>query len=90
MADQAASIRYDDFSITFSGGVESEALKGAMTELLRSGRECPLPLDEDFVTELKFAACLPPGLYAEELRKRFDLSENLASLRCRPKTRHSP
>jgi ATP-dependent Lhr-like helicase len=81
LRDQAATVRPDNLSIGFDEGVNLAELRSAVQRCLTAPTgPIKVPLDEDFVTELKFAVCLPPGARGQETAARYDLQDELAVL----------
>jgi ATP-dependent Lhr-like helicase len=81
LRDHAATLRPDNLSIGFDGSVDLVELRRAIQRCLAAPTGAiKVPLDEDFVTELKFAVCLPPGARGQETAARYDLQDELAVL----------
>ncbi|MBK5938342.1 DEAD/DEAH box helicase [Halochromatium roseum] len=85
LAGEASKISADNLAISFSGTVDLESLRDAIAEkVLSDDAEIRLPLDEDFIAELKFSECLPTALREMEIAARYDSSEAIALLRHQP------
>ncbi|MEA3641936.1 MAG: DEAD/DEAH box helicase [Lamprobacter sp.] len=85
LAGEASKVSADNLAISFSGTVDLESLKDAIAEkVLSEHAELKLPLDEDFIAELKFSECLPPAMRELEIAARYDCSESIAVLRHQP------
>lgn len=85
LAGEASKVSADNLAISFRGTVDLESLKDAITEkVLSEHAELTLPLDEDFIAELKFSECLPPAMRELEIAARYDCSEAIAVLRHHP------
>ncbi len=81
LRNQAAVVKSDNLSVTFSGGVDAKALKAAIGRLmLGAARERMIPLDEAFIAELKFGECLPRDCRDRALAARYDPKDELALL----------
>ena len=85
LSGQASKVTSDDLRVRFEGGVEPQSLRDAIAALLGESDASPqVPLDEGFVEELKFGACLPPRLRERVLLARYDRGADFARLRALP------
>ena len=85
LAGEASKVIADNLAISFNGAIDLESLKGAIAErVLSEDADIQLPLDDDFIAELKFGECLPPALRDMEIRMRYDCSAAVAVLRGQP------
>jgi ATP-dependent Lhr-like helicase len=85
LRDQAATVRTDNLSIGFDGGVDLDALRAVILRVLSApfaGIE--VPLEEDFIAGLKFASCLPADARARVLATRYHLRDDLQALSAYP------
>ncbi|WP_240905703.1 DEAD/DEAH box helicase [Thiorhodococcus mannitoliphagus] len=85
LSGEASKVIADNLAISFSGAVDLESLKRAIGEkVLGDAAEIRLPLDEDFIAELKFGECLPEALRVMEITERYACSTAVAVLRGQP------
>jgi len=85
LAGEASKVSADNLAISFSGTRDLKSLKDAIAEkVLSDDAEIRLPLDEDFIAELKFNECLPGALQEMEITARYGCSEAMAVLRHQP------
>ncbi len=76
LAGEANKVVSDNLSISFAGTVDLASLKKAIRNVIFSeAANLVVPLDGEFVDELKFGECLPQGCRDEELATRYDISE---------------
>ncbi len=81
LAGEANKVVSDNLSISFTGTVYLESLKKAIFDVVFSGSaELEIPLDEEFLSELKFGECLPESMRSDELRARYGFSSELDAL----------
>lgn len=83
LADQAPKVAWDNFAVTFSSSADAEGLRERIAAVLKSAMNEPpqLPLDTDFVAELKFGACLPKESADRVLRCRYSVAREWESIR---------
>jgi ATP-dependent Lhr-like helicase len=85
LAGEATKIIADNLAISFTGAVDLASMAKAIREkVFNETTEITLPLDEDFIAELKFGECLPAELRDREINARYDCSEALALLASAP------
>ena len=85
LKEQAATVRPDNLSIGFDGGVDVAELRTVIARVLSAPLDgVAVPLDEAFIAELKFAACLPPAAREQVLTARYDLRGHLEALSAYP------
>ena len=81
LADQAGKVAFDNLTVSFSGGVIGEALKVAIREKVVQALDgLAIPLDDDFVEELKFGECLPQRLRDLELTERYSVVDDVGTI----------
>ena len=81
LTNQAGKVAFDNLTVSFSGGVVVEELKVAIREIIIGvSNDLEIPLDDDFIEELKFGECLPQRLKDLELAERFDVSANARTI----------
>lgn len=81
LAGESDAVASDNLSVTFRGITSAEALINRLRKLLAEAHETfPAVLDEQFVSELKFAECLPHEAINEEIAARFDVVTELMSI----------
>ncbi len=77
----ATKIIADNLAISFTGAVDLASMATAIREkVFNETAEITLPLDAEFIAELKFGECLPAALRDREINARYDCSETLALL----------
>lgn len=77
----AGKIVSDNLSVDFSGSADLDSIKRAITSVvLTDAANLPVPLDEEFVEELKFGECLPQQMKAAELEARYEISREVRKL----------
>ncbi|QVL48765.1 MAG: DEAD/DEAH box helicase [Thiocapsa sp.] len=82
LAGEAVKVTADNLAVSFTGALDPAALKKAIAEkVLAETAELALPLDEEFIAELKFGECLPDALRKREMAERYAVSKSLAVLR---------
>jgi ATP-dependent Lhr-like helicase len=75
LGGEAEKVASDNLSVSFSGAAPLASLRDAIkTKILADPTTPFVPLDEKFVDELKFGACLPPATKEKELAERYDIS----------------
>lgn len=85
LADEASKVVSDNLSVCFIGGVDLLSIETIINDVIFGGTtELLIPLDEEFVTELKFGECLPQNLRDEELAARYDFSDQYSLLLKQP------
>jgi len=85
LAGEATKIIVDNLAISFTGAVGLTSMATAIREkVFNEKTKITLPLDEDFIAELKFGECLPAELRDREINARYDCSEALALLASAP------
>ncbi|MEW8051277.1 MAG: DEAD/DEAH box helicase [Candidatus Thiodiazotropha sp.] len=85
MAGEVKKVVSDNLSISFTGAVDLESLKSAIKDnVLSDSSELVIPLDEEFIAELKFGECLPQSCRDEELAARYDFSDQRKVLSGQP------
>ena len=91
LANQAGKVAFDNLVVSFSGGVVLEELKDAIRErVLQALNDLKIPLDDDFIEELKFGECLPPRLKEMELTGRFSVADDVREISSFPVSIGSP
>lgn len=81
LRDQAPSVRPDNLSIGFDGGVDLAEMRTAIRRLLNEQPDgLSVPLDADFIAELKFAVCLPAVAREQVLAARHDVRDGLEAV----------
>jgi ATP-dependent Lhr-like helicase len=81
LAGEATRIIADNLAISFTGAVERASLATAIRDkVFDATADITLPLDAEFIAELKFGECLPAELRDREIHARYDCSEALALL----------
>ncbi len=76
LASEASKVVSDNLSISFAGTVDLESVKTVINNVVLSeSAELVLPLDEEYIAELKFGECLPQSCRDEELAARYDFSD---------------
>lgn len=85
LAGEANKVVSDNLSISFTGTVDLASLKNAISNVVFSeSAGLVIPLDEEFIAELKFGECLPESFRDEELAARYDFSDELTLLSGHP------
>ena len=85
LRDQATTVRPDNLSIVFDGDVDVIKLRTLIQRVLSVPfAGIAVPLDEDFIAELKFAACLPPDARGQVVAARYELRSDLETLSTYP------
>ena len=75
LSGEASKVVSDNLSVSFSGAVDMESIKAAVTNIvLDDSAELVIPLDVEFIDELKFGECLPQSIRERELAARYDIS----------------
>jgi ATP-dependent helicase Lhr and Lhr-like helicase len=87
LRSEAATVRPDNLAIAFAGGVDVDSLGERIRRALAEPLAALVPLDADFVAELKFGTCLPPGLREQTMAARYDVNEAFAVLSRHPVAR---
>ena len=81
MAQEANKVTSDNLSVSFSGGVTSDILKQSISDIvIAHPDDVVLPLDEEFLQELKFGECLSAFSKERELRERYSVSKQLKQI----------
>lgn len=81
LGDQAGKVAFDNLTVSFSGGVVVEELKVAIRDkVIRVSNDLEVPLDDDFIEELKFGECLPQRLRDFELGKRYSVGADVEQI----------
>jgi ATP-dependent Lhr-like helicase len=81
LADEAEKVVSDNLAVSFTGATDLESIKAAIQRVILDdpiGLE--VPLDAEFIDELKFGECLPAQLREQELAARYDVSEEFHHL----------
>ncbi|MCC5888908.1 MAG: hypothetical protein JJT88_20920, partial [Gammaproteobacteria bacterium] len=83
VADQAPKVAWDNFAVTFSSSANAEELRERIAAVLKASHDEPplLPLDTDFVAELKFGVCLPTDVANAVLRYRYSVAREWGAIR---------
>ncbi len=85
LAGEVKKVVSDNLSISFTGAGDLESLKSAIKDIVLSdSSELVIPLDEEFIAELKFGECLPQSCRDEELAARYDFSDQRKVLSGQP------
>ncbi len=75
---EAKKVVFDNLSVAFYGTVDLMSLKDTIASKLKTQQSAFLiPLDENFIAELKFSECLSTDLKEMELATRYDVSKPL-------------
>lgn len=74
----------NDLAISFSGVIDIDSLRHAISELTAEAVYLGATFDDDAVAALKFHECLPPTLRQEVLRRRFANRADLDRVLTRP------
>lgn len=78
LSGEAEKVVSDNLSVGFSGVIDLVALKRAISStVLAVPSSVIVPLDEQFVEELKFGECLPQSIRERELAVRYDVSQQV-------------
>ena len=79
--DLADKVSANNLSVVFSGHEDAEEILAAVSaRVLANGTKLAIPLDSDFVEELKFSECLTEELQADILSKRFSVDREQQEL----------
>jgi ATP-dependent Lhr-like helicase len=85
LADEADKVISDNLAVSFTGVTNMESLRAAIHDaVLNESMELEVPLDAEFIDELKFAECLPQSLRERELATRYDISAECRQLASYP------
>ncbi len=75
----ASDVKFDDFCLQFSTEIALQQLRKTILDLSSiPPEEFQVPLDENFVVELKFSECLSQQALDEELRARYHVADAVA------------
>lgn len=70
---EADRTRFDNIAVTFFGVHNTKDLVASVCDLFSNGAEgLQVPLDSDFIQELKFSECLPQKYIDAEILSRYD------------------
>jgi len=76
LSAEASKVVSDNLSVSFVGAADMVSIKAAMLGVvLDNSAELVIPLDAEFIDELKFGECLPQSIRERELAARYDISE---------------
>ena len=76
LSAEASKVVSDNLSVSFVGAADMASIKAAMSDVvLDHSAELVIPLDAEFIDELKFGECLPQSIRERELAARYDISE---------------
>ncbi len=82
LASPTRGVSFDDLALCFADRLDLQPLADEIRGVLADEeRLWCVPLDEDFIAELKFADCLTPKVLTQELNARYDVSEVIGELR---------
>ncbi|MCU7804188.1 MAG: DEAD/DEAH box helicase [Candidatus Thiodiazotropha sp. (ex Lucinoma borealis)] len=85
LGEEAEKVVSDNLSVSFSSVIELDRLKNAIEEMvLKNPENLFVPLDEDFVDELKFSECLPQAAKEAELAVRYEVSRQVKQISAYP------
>lgn len=85
LADEAEKVVSDNLAVSFSGATNLESLRAAIHNVvLDESIGLEVPLDAEFIDELKFGECLPARLREQELAARYDVSMECRQLASYP------
>ncbi len=80
-----ADVTFDDFCLQFSTEIALQQLQKAIADLSSiPSEEFHVPLDENFVVELKFSECLSQESLDEVLRARYHVTDSVAIVLSKP------
>lgn len=78
--NEALKVTSDNLAISFTGAVNSESLKKRVQAVLQRPEVLRVPLDEEFIGELKFHECLRQTDQESELGERYNILPQLNTL----------
>lgn len=79
---QAKKIRFDNIAVTVNGFYDCSGLIKNVRDLFSGGSDLlQVPLDSDFIQELKFSECLPQVYIDREISSRYDCSLDFKQLK---------
>lgn len=79
---EAGKISFDNLSVTFNKPINFDELIRRIRSLLaRPSSELLVPLDADFVQELKFSECLSQAMIDHEIKARYRVVKELVHLK---------
>ena len=78
-------VKFDDYCLQFSTEITLQQLQIEIADLSSlPSQEFMVPLDENFVVELKFSECLSQESLDEVLRARYDVAEAVVAVLSKP------
>lgn len=82
LGGEADKVSFDNLAVSFSKVVDVPRLKERIVDLLKEHLDEPLqvPLDANFIQELKFSECLPQRMIDEEMLARYTCHQQLQAL----------
>ncbi|WP_024462328.1 DEAD/DEAH box helicase [Marinimicrobium sp. LS-A18] len=77
----AKKVRFDNIAVTASGVYDVSGMTRSLRDMFSSeSSQLQVPLDSDFIQELKFSECLPQKYIDNEIARRYDCSSSLSEL----------
>lgn len=82
LGGEADKVSFDNLAVSFSKVVDVPRLKERIVDLLKDHLDEPLqvPLDANFIQELKFSECLPQRVIDAEMISRYTCHQQLQAL----------
>lgn len=81
LSGEASKVVSDNLSVGFSGAADMASIKAAVTNIVvDDSAALVIPLDAEFIDELKFGQCLPQSMRDRELTVRYDVSKELKEI----------
>lgn len=86
LEQEAEKVTSDNLSVSFTGGgLTQSSLRQAIANIVIAHPEdVVLPLEEEFLQELKFGECLPNSAKEGELRERYSVSKQVSQIASYP------
>lgn len=78
LSGEASKVVSDNLAVSFAGAVDRASIKAAISNVVvDDSAKLVIPLDAEFISELKFGECLPQKFRERELTARYDVSTEL-------------